>query len=52
MKVNGYHIGERVHIQGKQHFNSISVSHLKGQLLKKRVCSPGSKLFPLRVDPI
>ena len=31
----------------------IFASHLiRGQLLKKRICSPWSKLFPLRVDPI
>ena len=43
----------RQHFQGKQLFLSVSLFFfliLKGQLLKKRICSAWSKFFTLRVD--
>ena len=45
--------GEWVHFQGKQLLFSFLASNLiRGQLLKKRICSSRSKFFPLTVDPI
>ena len=47
IKVNGYTLGEATL------YFFIYASHLiRGQLLKKRICSFRSKFFPLRVDPI
>ena len=33
-------------------FSSLLSFSIRGQLLKKRICSSGSKFFPLRADPI
>ena len=47
LKVNEYTF------RGNNSFIFIFATHLiRGQLLKKRICSPRSKFFPLRVDPI
>ena len=48
VKVHGY-----FPISGEATLIFIFASHLiSGQLLKKRICSPRSKFFPLREDPI
>ena len=46
-KVNGYTF------RGSNSYFLFFASHLiRGQLLKKRICSPRSKFFPLRVGPV